>query len=231
MWDHRQQYSQSKSKQYVLKSDKLYIAFTQLSGSKVVHLLNTYDIDRGMLTELHHKALQTICAATQANRHLNSAWDIPLRSLSNYLTMRHSGFIYIVKVWAWPVLFITVKQTVTFGTHCLSWRHIVWLSHKLSDSETSCPILRQADWSWNKPSKFETCYLVLSNYCTSCLVSGQTVQALDWLYCHASLWRSLRAACDPPQQTAKSILCVRVIFQELYAENISIYNLWTQLCT
>ena len=72
-----------KSKQYVLKSDKLYIAFTQLSGSKVVHLLNTYDIDRGMLTELHHKALQTICAATQANRHLISAWDIPLRSLSN----------------------------------------------------------------------------------------------------------------------------------------------------
>ena len=73
VWDHRQQYSQSKSKQYVLKSDKLYIAFTQLSGSKVVHLLNTYDIDRGMLTELHHKALQTICAATQANRHLISA--------------------------------------------------------------------------------------------------------------------------------------------------------------
>ena len=72
-----------KSKQYVLKSDKLYIAFTQLSGSNVVHLLNTYDIDRGMRTELHHKALQTICAATQANRHAISAWDIPLRSLSN----------------------------------------------------------------------------------------------------------------------------------------------------
>ena len=72
-----------KSKQYVLKSDKLYIAFTQLSGSKGVHLLNTYDIDRGMLTELHHKALQTICAATQANRHAISAGDIPLRSLSN----------------------------------------------------------------------------------------------------------------------------------------------------
>ena len=134
------------------------------------------------------------------------------------------------KVWAWPVLFITVKQTVTFGTHCLSWRHIVWLSHKLS-------YLRQAVQFWDKLTDLETsrpslrqatlCYQIT----VSCLVSGQTVQALDWLYCYASLWRNLQAACDPPQQTAKSIPCVRVIFQELYAENISIYHLWTQLCT
>lgn len=140
------------------------------------------------------------------------------------------------KVWAWPVLFITVKQTVTFGTHCLSWRHIVWLSHKLSNSETSCPILRQADWSWNKASNFETGYLVLSNYCISCLVSGQTVQALDWLYCHASLWRNCGLPVIPHSKPhwvcyASSHLLKTLCRENLVSTNYDINYTTSQILT
>ena len=121
------------------------------------------------------------------------------------------------RVWACPILDISLKQTITFGTHCLSWRHTVWLSDKLSDSETCCLILRQAVWIWDR----------LFDECIGCLVSRQTVQALEWLYCHASLWQNCGLSVILHSKPQK-VCCAA---SHLYAQNFSIYSLWLQLCT
>ena len=141
---------------------------------------------------------------------------------------------YIAKQQFWTKSSTEFELDPTLWDRLSPLWHTVWVGDTLSDVQTSCLMLRQAVRFWDKLSDFETSRPSLrqvvwllyksSSSRTNCSSFGLTVLP-------RKLVTKLRAVCDPPQQTAKSILCVRVIFQELYAENVSIYNLWTQLCT
>ena len=105
--------------------------------------------------------------------------------------------------------------------------HIVWARDTLSNFQTSCLILRQAVSSWDKLSEFETGRLA-----TVWVVYFQDKLFRLWTDCTAS------QACDRIAgclwfytRNRKRYAMRRGIFQELYAEKNSIYNLWLQLCT
>ena len=104
---------------------------------------------------------------------------------------------------------------------------IVWVRDTLSNFQTSCLILRQAVSSWDKLSEFETGRLA-----TVWVVYFQDKLFRFWTDCTASQACDRIAGCLWSYTRNRKRYAMRWgIFQELYAEENSIYNLWLQLCT
>ena len=70
---------------------------------------------------------------------------------------------------------------------------------------------------------------MLSNYCISFLVSGQTVQALDWLYCHASLCRNCGLPVIPHSKPHWVCYASSHLLKNSMQRKFSIHKLWHQL--